>query len=172
MQASLGAAIKAPAPPCVGGITHEYRCVIGAPPAAWQGPQSIKIRQSTGSLDCAFWPDQLDHRTASLQTRFRLIPGLENTAQEHYFLVTAQPRQPSQAPPSRSLGSRSLCHRDHPFATGVILWQIHALCGRKQVVQAKRLLLEAGVIGAFQGNAGASRTSCDSPNFRQRFGES
>ena len=79
MQASLGAPIKAPAPPCVGGITHEYMCVIGAPPAAWQGPQSIKIRQSTGSVDCALWPDQLDHRTASLQTRFRLIPGLENT---------------------------------------------------------------------------------------------
>ena len=34
MRALLSAAINAPEPAWVGGITHEYMCVIGAPPAA------------------------------------------------------------------------------------------------------------------------------------------
>ena len=52
----------------------------GAPPAAWQGPTEAKADRTGGSIDCRFWPDQLDHRTASHHPRFRLIPELENTS--------------------------------------------------------------------------------------------
>jgi len=80
MQALQYAGTKASGPTAVGGIKHEYMCVIGGASGGLAGASSREILQTSASIDCALWPDQLNHRTASRQARFRLIPELENTA--------------------------------------------------------------------------------------------